>query len=32
VGHTTLSRKLRDWSTMLYQFAISAAALKVIQD
>lgn len=32
VGQTTLSRKLRDWSTMLYQFAISAAALKVIQN
>lgn len=32
VGRTTLGRKLRDWTTMLYQMAIGAAALKVIRD
>ncbi len=32
VGQTSFGRKLRDWTTMLYQMAIGAAALKVIQN
>ncbi len=32
VGRTSFGRKLRDWTTVLYQMAIGAAALKVIQD
>ena len=32
VGRTSCGRKLRDWTTVLYQLAIGAAALKVIQD
>ncbi len=30
VGRTTFGRRLRDWTTMAYQLAIGAAALKVI--
>lgn len=31
VGRTTFGRKLRDWTTLLYQLTLGAAALKVIQ-
>ena len=31
VGHTSFGRKLREWTTMLYQLGIGAAALKVIR-
>ena len=32
VGRTTFGRKLRDWTTLLYQLTLGAAALKVIQE
>lgn len=32
VDRTTFGRKLRDWTTMLYQLTLGAAALKVIRE